>query len=80
MGIAGMVIGILAIIGMFIAFIPFLGALNWLNIPFAVIGLVLSIIAVAMGSHRGLGIAGIVMCAIAIVFGGIRLILGGGIL
>ena len=77
MGVAALVLGILSIVGMVIGFIPCLGALNWINIPFAIVGLVISIVAAVQGDTKG--IAGIVLCGIAIVFGGIRLILGGGI-
>ena len=81
MQVLGLVWGILSVIGMFIAFIPLLGWLNWLVIPFAVVGLVISIIATANAKQeRGLAIAGIVMCSIAILFGAIRLAMGGGIL
>ena len=34
--------GIVAIIGMLIGFVPLLGALNWLNIPFAGVGIILA--------------------------------------
>ena len=44
--------GIVAIIGMLIGFVPLLGALNWLNIPFAGVGIIFS--AVAVGVSRGL--------------------------
>ncbi|MBV6478872.1 MAG: hypothetical protein HGGPFJEG_01629 [Ignavibacteria bacterium] len=75
--------GILAILGMLLGFIPCLGAYNWINIPFAAVGLIISIIAAVgsdVNSSKTSAIAGIVMCAIAIVFGIIRLTLGGGIL
>jgi len=74
--------GILAIIGMFIGLIPCIGALNWLNIPFAVAGLIVSIIAHAThpGPNKSSSMTGIVLCAIAIVIGAKRLIMGGGIL
>jgi hypothetical protein len=39
--------GILSIIGMFVAFFPCLGSLNWINIPFSGVGLIISIIALA---------------------------------
>lgn len=68
----GLVLGILAALGMLLAFIPFLGWLNWFNIPFAIIGLILS----AIGRSRG----GIILCISAILFGFLRLFLGGGIL
>ena len=67
--------GILALVGMFVGFFPCLGALNWLNIPFAAVGLILSIVAAATGSpgRRGGSVAGVVCCAVAVVFGVIRL-------
>ncbi|TCD12797.1 hypothetical protein EZ449_01765 [Pedobacter frigidisoli] len=84
MKIAGLIIGILAILGMILAFIPCIGALNWINIPFAVLGLIFSILGLNQdqrtGLPKGTSIAGIIMCAIAIFFGLIRLILGGGII
>jgi hypothetical protein len=55
--------------------------LNWLNIPFSGIGLIISIVAVVTSKEakKGGAIAGIVLCSIAIVLGLIRLIAGGGI-
>ncbi len=47
MSIAGFIIGILTGIGLTVSIIPFLGWLNWLNIPVAVIGLILSIVGVS---------------------------------
>lgn len=74
--------GIFAILGMLIGFIPFLGALNWLNIPFAGLGAIFS--AITLGTtkelNKGKSIAGLVCCGMALVFGLIRLGLGGGIL
>jgi hypothetical protein len=71
--------GILAICGMFIGLIPFLGWLNWGNIPFAIVGLIISIIATTSArGNRSMGITGIALCAIAIIFGAIRLKMGCG--
>jgi hypothetical protein len=74
--------GILAICGMFIGFIPCLGSLNWLNIPFAVVGAVVGIVAIV--SHKNAasraGVTGLVLCVIASLCGIIRLTLGGGVL
>jgi hypothetical protein len=79
MQVLGMIWGIFAIIGMLIAFIPLLGWMNWANIPFASVGLIISIIGVVIArGSKGMGIAGIVMCAIAIIWGAIRLKVGGG--
>jgi len=81
MQVVGLVLGILAIVGMMIAFIPCLGWLNWLNIPFSAIGLIISIIALATTKQgsKGMAIAGVVLCAIAIGLGLLRLIAGGGV-
>lgn len=67
----GRIFGILALIGMLIGLIPLFGWLNWINIPLAILGLLLSII----GKSKG----GIIICVVAIFFGLLRLILGGGI-
>lgn len=78
----GLLWGILSVIGMIVGFIPCLGAYNWINIPFAAVGLIISIIGVANagpGESRGSGTAGIVMCAAAVFFGIIRLAIGGGL-
>ena len=82
MQVLSLVWGILALLGFLLAFIPCLGALNWLNIPFAVIGLILGIVAFASApaGRRGLSGAGIVLCLIAVFIGAKRLIWGGGIL
>ncbi|MES2445852.1 MAG: hypothetical protein V4546_01645 [Bacteroidota bacterium] len=79
---ASLVIGILALIGLFVGIIPCLGSLNWVNIPFAVLGLILGIVGMnktAIGQSKGTAITGVVLCAIAIIIGLIRLVLGGGI-
>jgi hypothetical protein len=74
--------GVLAFLGMLVGFLPCLGALNRLNIPFAAVGLILGVIAVATSKTRNNGpaIAGIVGCAIAVVIGLLRLKLGAGVL
>lgn len=80
--IVSMVWGILALLGMIVAFLPCLGSLNWLNIPFSVAGLVVSIVAMAKAPDGGRGGAtvGVVCCSVATVLGLIRLVLGGGVL
>lgn len=78
MSIVGFILGIVAFFWMFIALIPFLGWLNWLNIPFAIIGLVISILGYSQRRQTALGLTGIVLCSIAIVVGVLRLSLGGG--
>lgn len=85
MQIASLILGILSLIGMFIAFIPCLGFLNWFNIPFAVIGFIISLIAFTQKTYpvqedKGYSRAGLILCTLAIVFGFFRLILGGGLI
>ena len=79
MQLVGFMFGIVSVAGMFIFFLPLLDALNWINIPFAIVGLVMSIISVINAERKGLGIAGIILCTIAIVVGIGRLQLGCGI-
>ena len=82
MQILSLVWGILAILGLGIAFVPCLGSLNWLNIPFAIVGLIVSFVAKSQvpGGRSGAAMAGIVLNGIAIILGVIRLVLGGGVL
>lgn len=82
MKILALIWGLLAITGFGIAFVPCFGSLNWINIPFAVIGLVIAIMAAssARPGTRGPAIAGAVLCGIAIVLGLIRLAAGSFIL
>ena len=72
-----LVFGILAIVGMVIGFIPCLATINWLNIPFATIGLIIGIISLVKNDspNNTSGITGIVLCSIAVIFGLIRLII-----
>jgi hypothetical protein len=81
MQVLSMIWGILAMVGMLIGFIPCAGALNWLNIPFAAIGAIVSGIALATTQepNKGGSIAGLVCCGLAMLFGIIRLALGGGV-
>jgi hypothetical protein len=82
MQVLSLIWGILAILVMMVAILPCFGALNWLNIPFAAIGIIISGIALGTAGHepRGGAVAGLVCCGIALVIGFIRLILGAGVL
>ncbi len=74
--------GLVAIFGMMIAMVPLLGALNWLNIPFAFFGLLISSLTLGTSNDkpcRG-SAAGMALCATAIGLGMIRLFLGCGLL
>ena len=79
LSIVSLVWGILAVIGMAIGIIPCLGSLNWITIPFAVFGLLFSILVVALSSKKELAIAGCLLCGAAALIGTIRLVLGFGV-
>jgi hypothetical protein len=82
MQVLSMVWGILALIGMVVGFFPCLGSLNWLTIPFAGVGFIISLIALIVtkeGSKSG-SIVGLIGCGVAVIFGIVRLVLGGGVL
>ena len=69
--IVSILIGLFALLCAIPAFIPFLGALNWIVVPIAVIGLVFGILS----SHN----SGRNLILLVIVIGVVRLFLGGGI-
>ena len=72
MNIASKIIGIIALIIMLVGLIPFLGILNWIAAPIALVGLIIGIFSKNTG---GLTLNGIVLVVAAM-----RLIVGGGIL
>jgi hypothetical protein len=67
----GRLFGVAALTGMLLGILPLLGWINWFNIPLAILGLLFS----AIGKSKG----GLVISSVAIFFGLIRLIIGGGI-
>lgn len=71
LNIASIVIGLFALLLAIFAFIPLLGAANWIIIPIAVVGLALG----AMSDRT----AGRNLNIVVIVVGALRLMLGGGI-
>lgn len=81
MGTTGFIIGIFSFIGFLIGLIPFLGWFNWFNIPFAALGLIISILATGL-NEKSLtpAVTGIVLSLFAVFLGGIRLIIGGGLI
>ena len=70
--LVSLIIGVVALICAVIAFIPLLGALNWLIIPLAIIGAFIGMIS--------RGTAGRNLNLFVIVIGVVRLMLGHGIL
>ena len=71
LNIASLVIGAIALLLAVVAFIPPLGAANWVIIPIAVVGLALGAMS-DRTSGRNLNI-------VVVVIGVVRLMLGGGI-
>jgi hypothetical protein len=79
---ASLVFGIIVLVVMLVGFVPCFGSLNWINIPLAGVGLIISVVALVQsksGEDKGKVIAGLVLCTIALIFGLIRLLMGGGI-
>ena len=79
LSIISLIWGVLAIFGMVVSIIPFLGSLNYLNIPFAVFGLLFSVLVIVLSSKKELAVVGSFLCGVAIFIGAIRLVLGFGI-
>lgn len=70
--LVSIIIGVVALLVAAIAFLPFLGWVNWLVIPLAIIG--------AAVGFMSRGSAGRNLNIFVIIVGVIRLMLGGGIL
>lgn len=73
--------GIFALLGVLVTLAPFFGALNWLLIPFAVTGAIVSAIVTGMApeGRKGQSTAGLICCGIAAILGLLRLIAGLGV-
>ena len=82
MQMLALVWGILAIIGFLVGFIPCLGALNWINIPFAIVGSLISVYAMnnTPPGQRGMLSVALILNLIAVVIGFLRLKAGAFIL
>ena len=70
--LVSLIIGVVALICALIAFIPLLGALNWLIVPLAIIGAVVGMMSRSTAGRN--------LNLFVIVIGVLRLILGHGIL
>ena len=70
--IASLIIGVVALIGALVAFLPLLGWANWLIIPLAIVGAGVGVLSRST-SGRNLNL-------LVIVIGVVRLMLGGGVL
>jgi len=77
---AGLVIGVITFGIFLIALLPCLGAINYLNIPFAIVGVVLNGLVLTTVGYTEKNVFGLVLCTIAIGVGLLRLIMGMGVL
>ena len=82
MGLLSLIWGIFALLWMLLAFIPLLGWGNWFMIPFAVVGVIIAGLGIALSApgKRGRAKAGLILNILAIALGAFRLTMGGGIL
>jgi TRAP-type mannitol/chloroaromatic compound transport system permease small subunit len=71
MNIISKIIGIIALVGMLISLIPFLGILNWGVLPLAIIGLIIGVFSK--------NTSGLILNGIVILVAAFRLFVGGGI-
>ena len=80
MGIASLVIGILAAIGACVGLIPFLNLLNCLTVPLAALGGLFGLIDVVSfkypGQSRAAGIIGLLLCILAFLTALVRFLIG----
>jgi hypothetical protein len=81
MQILSLVWGIISVVGMLLGFIPCLGWWNWINIPFAAVGIIISGIALGTAGDqpKGGSITGLVCSIVALIVGIFRLSIGGGV-
>lgn len=72
LNLLSIVIGLFALVWALITFLPLIGALNWIIIPIAVLGLAIGVLS-SRTSGRNLNL-------VVIVVATLRLMLGGGII
>jgi hypothetical protein len=80
MGVASLIIGILAAIMACVGLIPFLNLLNCLTMPLAALGGLFGLLDVASykypGQSRAAGIIGLLLCILAFLTALVRFIIG----
>lgn len=71
--------GIISLTLMGIAMMPLMGMLNWINIPFAALGVIMSFVTIfAARSRKWPSIVGTVLCLLAVVVSSMKIIFGVG--
>jgi hypothetical protein len=71
MNLISVLIGLAALLGALVGFLPLLGWLNWLVIPVALVGLVIGLLARERAGRN--------VNAVVLAFAVVRLALGGGV-
>ena len=78
----GMVMGIVILCVTVIGLVPCLGWMNWLTITVGPVTTILNLVAIILeqadANKRSKAVIGLVLALVAVIVGGIRLILGGG--
>lgn len=69
--------GVLSILGMLAGLIPCLSGISWLNLPFAITGAVVGIVAILSRPQGGTksAVAGTALCMLASIVGMLRLVM-----
>ena len=79
MGIASLVLGIIATTGVCISFIPLLNLLNCVTLPLALFGAIFGLVDLLRekepGQNRNLAVAGLVLSVLALIVGGVRVVI-----
>ena len=78
----GMVMGIVILCVTVIGLVPCLGWMNWLTITVGPVTTILNLVAIILeqadANKRSKAVIGLVLALVAVIVGGIRLVLGGG--
>lgn len=81
MGVVSIIWSVFAFLFMLLGLIPLLGSLNWLVIPFALLGVVIAALGIAGAKERNRAARiGLVLNAVVAAIATFRLMLGGGII
>jgi uncharacterized membrane protein len=76
MGVASLVLGILAAMGVCVSFVPLLNVLNCFTLPVALFGAILGLVDLlrqrAASESKSVAIAGFVISLFVLVIGGVR--------
>lgn len=76
MGIASLILGVLSFSGVCVSLIPLLNLLNCITLPVALIGAILGLADLLnQDGRKGAAIAGLILCGLALLIGGIRVII-----